>query len=101
MTVRKIHWKRPRPPKRWEYVNELSPAEQVNVKRALVVLRERYGGTKPLADAMKITPKALAHMFASKRRQSAGVALRVARLAWWRVEDVLNGRCLSQGGRPR
>lgn len=70
-------------------MNALTPAEQENVRAALAVLRRQYT-LKELAQAMGIPHRSLTHMVATGRKPTAGVALRVARVAGVSVEDVLS-----------
>lgn len=87
-----IRWQRPRRPSR---IAGLSAEEQAHVRRALRVLRLRYGTTLALAEAMGVSVSALGHATRPIRPPSALLAVRVARAA-----GVPLGRLLV-GGFPR
>jgi hypothetical protein len=85
-------WRRTRPPKLTDRPDELTVEEQANVRRAIRFLRRRFGTWEALATAMGIKTETLWQGAACRtRRPTAGFALRAARVAGVRVEDVLSG----------
>ncbi|HEX4335472.1 MAG TPA: hypothetical protein VH062_06130 [Polyangiaceae bacterium] len=78
-------------------MSDLTTGEQKNVRAALVFLRARTGGWKPLAKALRVHPLTL-----SKRGIpiSASLAVRVARLAAIGIDDVLGGKYPPAGSCP-
>jgi ParB-like chromosome segregation protein Spo0J len=80
--------------------DRLKPEEIANVRRALLFLRARHGGTEKLAEALGVGPKTLATMLSKNGKPGAGLALRAARLAAALVEDVLRGAYPIAGSCP-
>jgi hypothetical protein len=78
-------------------VSDLTTGEQKNVRAALVFLRARTGGWKPLAKALHTHPLTLSQR---KLPISASLAVRVARLASVGVDDVLGGKYRPPGRAP-
>ena len=89
-----------RPKDETRRASDLTPEEQANVRRALVVLRQRLGSAVALAAALKVNPHTL-HWYRQRRgRPTAGVAVRTARLAGVSVEDMLSGKWPVAGACP-
>lgn len=86
-----VIWRKPQDPNRARNSFCLTPNEQANVKKALAVLRIRYGSWAKVAEAMGASLKTLDHAACRTGRPSAGLALRVARLAKAPMEAVLSG----------
>ena len=75
-------WKKPRAANRTRRTSDLTPDEQANVRAALRVLRLRLGGYRPLGEALGCNWTTIRKMGSAKGPSpSAGVAVRVARLA--------------------
>jgi hypothetical protein len=92
----KTVWIRPGmrlPARAWQ----LTPTEQNHVKDAVRILR-RLLGRRRFGEAVGIGYRSTRHITESKRRVSAGMALRVARLAGVSVETILAGKW--KGPRP-
>jgi len=66
-------------------MSDLTPAEVVNVRRALAFLRVRCGGVKMLAKALHTSKPSL-------RAPSASLVFRIARLAGVGLDDVVTGK---------
>lgn len=94
-------WRRPRAPRgpgATDEVNRLTPTEQANVLAALRVLRVQHGTVANLAKAMGLSWNAVQKVYCGLRKPSAGMALRVARVAGAPVESVLGGTLEKKGG---
>jgi hypothetical protein len=84
-------WRR-EPAKRARLTSDrLSPEESANVRRAILFLRKRHGGTAPLAVALGVGFKMLTTTCSKKGKPGAGLALRAAKLAVEPVETILTG----------
>ena len=81
-------------------MTDLTTQEQENVRGALLFLRTRCGGWKPLTKALRFQGKTLLHVSGGSRPVSASMAVRVARLASVSVDDVLTGKYPAQGTCP-
>jgi len=92
--------KRPRPADEPRHSSDLTPNEQANVKKALAVLRIRFGSWAKVAAVMKSKVKTVEKAACSSGKPSAGLALRVARLAGAPMEDVLSGAWPKEGACP-
>jgi len=90
LTERKT-WVQPHPSNTTRRSTDLTPEEQVNVRRALHVLRRRMGGWAALVKVLRVKTSTLQN-HGSKRAPSAAVAIRAARLAEVPVDDLLAGR---------
>lgn len=100
LTERK-RWVRVRAPRYIDPIDRLSPLEEAHVRRALRVLKRRYGGWQPLCEALRMRLKSLERMVSGRDRPVApGVAIRVARLAGVPVDDVLSGAFPRAGACP-
>ena len=93
-------WARPRDPAKPRRSSDLTPEEQANAKRALRLLRLRYGTMAKLAEALSANPETVREAASKRGRPSAGLALRAARLAGVPLEDVLSGAWPKQGSCP-
>lgn len=78
---------------------DLTAQEQSNVRAALRFLRTRSGGYVPLSKAIGMQEKTMQPM-ARRVPPSAGLAVRLARLAGVPVDDVLCGRYPAPGTCP-
>ena len=78
---------------------DLTAEEQEHVRAALRFLRTRHGSLEELAKALLYKHRALENM-AYGGRPSAGLAVRLARLAGAPVDDVLGGRYPPPGTCP-
>ncbi len=76
---------------RWGHRGDLTAQEQRNVRAALRFLRVREGGLDRLAKLIRGKKDTLVRM-GGRRPPSAGLAVRLARLAGVPVDDVLCGR---------
>ena len=92
-------WKRPRPANA-SRTPDLTPEEIANVKRALRVLRERVGGYQQLAAALGANRRTVQAALETRTKLSVGLALRAARLAGVRLEEVLSGAWPKAGACP-
>jgi hypothetical protein len=92
-------WRKPRPSNETRRSTDLTPDEQVAVRRALHVLRRRLGGWERLAKALRVKATTLTN-YGSKRAPSAAVAIRAARLASVSVDELLAGRWPLDGACP-
>ncbi len=89
LTERKV-WRCSRPPYRDPLA--LPVEEQAHVRRALRVLKLRYRGWPKLARALGVPLKSLERTLTGKDRPvSAGLAIKVARVAGVPVDEVLKG----------
>lgn len=84
-------WRRPYAPRVIESSNRLPPDQQENVRAAMHAMRLRCHGWDALAVAMRVSAKTLRNMSARRGRPTAGMAIRIARLAGVSAGDVLSG----------
>lgn len=89
--VRRVHWKRPRKPRETEGVNRLSVEEAENVMAALRALHARRGGWKAVARAMRLNKRQMSRFVTGEAPATAGMAIRVAKVAGVTVDAVLSG----------
>jgi hypothetical protein len=80
--------------------DRLSTEESANVRKALLFLRTRHGGTEKLADALGVRSKMLAAMLSKAGKPGAGLALRAARAAGVPPEMILLGTWPREGSCP-
>jgi uncharacterized membrane protein len=92
-------WRKDRPANRPKRSTDLTPEEQENVRRALAFLSKRLGDTAKLARAMG-TDRSTAQRSMRGDGVSAGIAIRIARLAAVSVESVLGGSWPPEGACP-
>lgn len=95
----KKSWRKSGEP-RGDLAPDLTTEEYAAVRRALVFLRARHGDMPKLAAALRVRPSLLARAFGKAGKPSAGLALRVARLAGTSVESVLGGTWPPEGACP-
>lgn len=88
-------WSRPRPPNETRRSSDLTPEEQANVRAAMAYLRVRYGSLRALARLMKSNDGTVRN--AMHRPVTAGIALRVARIAGTTMEELLSGAWVPKG----
>jgi plasmid maintenance system antidote protein VapI len=83
-------------------VTDLTTQEQAHVRATLRYLRARCGGRswEPLGKALRLKADSLSKVAAGRRGVSAGLAVRVARLARTGIDDLLAGRSLPLGACP-
>lgn len=102
LAERKV-WRREREAKSTARLNRLASNEEENVLAALRLLRARRGSWALVARAMGVTKRQLSAYRNGELRPSAGLAVRVARIASVSVDDVLSGefatpqRCAACG----
>ncbi len=92
-------WAKPRATNETRRSSDLTPEEQIAVRRALRVLRQRLGSYQALAMALRVK-KATLEGYGSTRAPSAAVAIRAARLAGVPAEDLLRGAWPVEGACP-
>ena len=81
-------------------MSDLTLKEQKNVRTTLRFLRLRVGGWEPLARSLRVEPDTLGKVLRGARAVTAGLAVRVARLADVSVDEVLDGRFTPSGTCP-
>lgn len=79
---------------------DLTLVEQAHVRAALRFLRARCGGWLQAGKALHFKATTLGQVAAGRKVASAGLAVRVARLASVGVDDVLAGRYPPPGVCP-
>jgi DNA-binding XRE family transcriptional regulator len=95
----RVRWERERPQNETRYSSDLTPAEKENVRAAIRFLAKRHGTYEKLAKAVGAKRKTLSSA-ALRGSVSAGIALRIARVAGVPLEDVLGGRWPVEGMCP-
>ena len=93
-------WKRARKPRSRETLDRLTPEEAANVAIVVKVLCVRLGTTTNVAKAMQTNPKPIQRAVSGKSQPSAGMAIKVAKLAGVPVDDVLSGAFPVAGSCP-
>jgi hypothetical protein len=93
-------WRKPKGSVATRYTPDLTGDEHGNVRRALHVLRRRYGSWEALASALSTKYKTLTKAGSKASKPSVGLALRAARLVGVPLEDVLSGRWPKAGACP-
>ena len=93
----KTSWSRPRKTRS----SELTLDEQAHAKAAVKFLRERFGSYLAMAKATGLSFALVKHTVKPKARVSAGVALRIARVAGAPLEAILSGAWPTPGLCPR
>jgi predicted PP-loop superfamily ATPase len=98
----RVTWKKPKDPtpRALERLDELSPEQRANVRKAMDVMHIRFGGWPNVARAMKVGHKALVVAMKGPRKPTAVLAVRVAQLAGVTVDDVLTGAFPKPGACP-
>jgi hypothetical protein len=92
-------WTKPRPANATRASSDLTPAEQDATRVAIRFLAKRLGTYRKLAQAMSVKPATLKRAI-WRGAVSAGLALRVARVADAPLEDLLAGRWPRAGACP-
>jgi hypothetical protein len=94
-------WRKPRSAGETRRSADLSPEEHANVRKALRFLVARLGGRAKVAASLKVSVQALdGACYSARKRPSAALAIRTARVAGVSVEDVLAGRFPIAGACP-
>lgn len=83
-------WCRPRPPDATRRSSDLTPTEQANVRTAIRFLVKRLGSMQKLAAAMSSKTGTVKQSL--RGGVSAGITIRVARVAGVSAEELLAGR---------
>ena len=95
-------WRKTRGPRETAPPDELTPIEEARVRAGVIFLFRRFGGWAALARAMGVKRKTLWQAARRRRRRpTAGLALRAARVAHVRVESILAGRWPTPGADPK
>jgi len=81
-------------------MTDLTKDEQQHVRTALRFLRTRTGGWEAVAKALGTTAPSLADAMNGRRRISASIAFRVARLAGVSIDGLLRGEYPAPGTCP-
>ena len=92
-------WTKPRPTNETRRSSDLTLDEQANVRKAIRFLAVRLGSWPALAKAMN-AQRATVWAAGWKRKVSAGLALRAARVAGVPLEDILRGAWPVEGACP-
>jgi hypothetical protein len=79
---------------------DLSDVEAIAVRRAILFLRVRHGGPKPLAKALRVNAMTVVRALMPKSKPSASLVLRVARLAKVPMDAILAGDWPIEGVCP-
>jgi transcriptional regulator with XRE-family HTH domain len=79
---------------------DLTDAEIAALKMALRYLRVTVGGRNKLARALRVHATTLSRVLSDRKRPSAVIALRAAKLAGQPVDRVLNGAWPPEGSCP-
>lgn len=86
-------WKRaPAVRRKGERLDQLDDAERANVGAAMRVLKAKRGNWKALARALRVSIMIMNRLAQGHTKPTAGLALRLAKLAGVPVEDVLSGK---------
>lgn len=93
-------WRKTRPANETRRSTDLTPAEQENVRVALRFLAKRYGDYTKLAAAIGAHRETVQRPARNARTVTAGLALRLARVAGVPLEDVLSGAWPTAGACP-
>jgi hypothetical protein len=93
-------WRTARPPRETVGSSDLTPEEQRHARAAIRFLIKRHGTSEKLAKAMKANAGTLKASLSADYGLSAGLALRVARVAGVPLEDMLAGRWPSPAACP-
>jgi hypothetical protein len=99
LTERRV-WTKPRSATATRRSSDLTPEEQANARKAIRFLAKRFGTYRKLAEAIGAKRATVLLAGRTAGRVSAGIALRVARVAGVSLEDVLAGRFPADGACP-
>lgn len=81
--------------------SDLTKEEQDHVRRALVFLRARSGGSwAPVAKLLRFKPGHLVHVAGGRDPVSASMAIRIARIAHVGIDALLAGEYPAEGTCP-
>lgn len=97
--VERTSWKRPKPANP-RYTSDLTEDEIANVKRAIRVLRSRFGSYAKLAEALRAKPATIKESVHRNGKPSVGLALRASRVAGVGIEELLSGTWPKPGSCP-
>jgi hypothetical protein len=84
-------WTKPRVERETTRSSELTGEEHEHVRAAIRFLPVRLGSVGKLAAAMRVKPSELWRALGKRGRPTAGLALRVSRVAEAPVESILTG----------
>ena len=93
-------WKKSRPANETRRSPDLTLQDQENVRTALRFPAKRFGGYTALAKAMGAHRETVQRLARNARTVTAGLALRLARVAGVPVEDLLSGAWPKAGACP-
>ena len=79
---------------------DLTDAQVAALKRSLLFLRVTVGGRNKLARALRVHATTLTRVLSDRKRPSAVIALRAAKLAGQPVDHVLDGSWPREGACP-
>ena len=79
---------------------DLTDAQVAALKRSLLFLRVTIGGRNKLARALRVHATTLSRVLSDRKRPSAVIALRAAKLAGQPVDRVLDGSWPPAGACP-
>lgn len=85
-------WRRPSAKRRTDRLERLDDEQTVNVGAAMQALKTKLGSWKDLAASIGVSKQTMNRLAHGHTKPSAGLALRLARLAEVPVEDVLSGK---------
>lgn len=100
MATKRVHWKREPKKRATSRLESLTPEEQECVRVALRVLLVRYGTWVKVAEVLGVPAGRLYKVHGKHGPPTAGLALRVARVAGVAVDDVLEGKFPADGSCP-
>ena len=93
-------WSKSRPPNTTQRSTDLTVEQQANAKATLRFLATRHGSARKLAEAMGAKVRTVRAALEVRGRVSAGLAVRVAKVAGVPLEDVLGGAWPPPGACP-
>ena len=93
-------WSKSRPPNTTQRSTDLTVEQQANAKATLRFLATRHGSARQLAEAMGAKVRTVRAALEVRGRVSAGLAVRVAKVAGVPLEDVLGGAWPPPGACP-
>lgn len=93
-------WKRPENENSRKMLDRLTPQEEERVRRAMDVLRVRFGNWRRVAVALKTNRTTITRVVCIRKRATPAFALRVARLLGVPLGDVLSGAFPRAGQCP-
>jgi len=93
-------WRRTAPALMRRREPDLTDAQIAALKRSLLYLRVTIGGRNKLARALRVHATTLSRVLSDRKRPSAVIALRAAKLAGQSVDRVLDGSWPTEGACP-